>query len=163
MSTIKKGYGVDGVGNHINHQHIISDLIFGIRKKFAREHEDKYYVLSEISISQLGYEVTPDALSKDHNIDLVIAEKNSGDIYFMLEIERAQSVKPQTKDKIKECLNAINTISEAYLLKFNQSDEISFFKCGISNNKLVLTETSSKVTFADKTIVLSKMLVSVRK
>lgn len=90
-----------GVGNHINHQIIISDLIFGIRKKFAREHEDKYYVISEVSISELGYKTKK--FSHNHNIDLVIAEKGSNEktLHFILEIEKGKNTKKDTEKKLR--------------------------------------------------------------
>lgn len=149
-----------GIGNHINHQLIISDLIFGIRKKFARENIDDYYVLSEISLSELGYQ--KNNFSHNHNIDLVIAKKgaNKKEIHFLLEIEKSEQTKNDTEKKVEECLKKIKTIEESFIVRFNKVGKIAFYKCSIKNNKMIQKKASSQSGFLN--MALKRSLVSLK-
>lgn len=150
-----------GIGNKPIHQYIISDLIFAFRKNLvAKKIASKYGVLSEISLSEIGYETTSYNFSKNHNIDLVVIEKKTGDIIFLSEIEREGMTITATKTKIAECLKTIPTIKEAFLIKFTMSGETSFELCKLVKEKLVCTPTSSTSQVFD--IVLKTSLVSLR-
>jgi len=150
-----------GIGNKPIHQYIISDLIFAIRKKLvAKKIASKYGVLSEITLSEIGYETTSYNFSKNHNIDIVVIEKKSGDILFLAEIEREGMTITSTKTKIAECLKTIPTIREAFIIKFTMSGDTSFELCELVKGKLVCTTTSSTSEVLD--IALKTSLVSLR-
>lgn len=136
-----------GVFNHYYHQYIISDLIFGIRKKLVeRKIAKDYVVISEISLSQLGYSKGINNFVKDHNIDLVVIEKDTKNIVLLIEIERTGKVMKTTKSKILQCINAIPNV-EAYIANFDINGKVNFNLCAIINEKLVEKEGSSKIKF----------------
>ena len=57
MAKLKETEKLAGIANVIPHQFIISDLIFGIRKRFAKNKKaSSYRVISEISL--IGFPVT---------------------------------------------------------------------------------------------------------
>lgn len=140
--------GLSGVGNKAYHQYIISDLIFGIRKKLVKDKKaSKYSVLSEISLSQIGYETTKDHFSKDYNIDIVVIDEISRNLLFIAEIERADVTITGTLKKIEECLKEIPTIQEAYIIKFDGMGNTTFELCTLIKKKLKRTEVNSKSDF----------------
>ena len=141
MATTKnKSKGLSGVGNKAYHQYIISDLIFGVRKKFVKDKKaSKFSVLSEISLSQIGYETTKDHFSKDHNIDFVVIDEENKDLLFIAEIEREGVKITSTLKKIEECLKQIPTIKEAYIIKFDGAGKTTFELYTIKNKKLKKT------------------------
>jgi len=153
--------GLSGVGNKAYHQYIISDLIFGVRKKLVKDKKaSKFSVLSEISLSQIGYLTTKYHFSKDHNIDFVVIDEFSKDILFIAEIERAGFPITGTHKKIEDCLTKISTIKEAFIIKFDIAGNTTFELCTIEKKKLKRTEVSSKSVFLG--ISLKNYLVSTR-
>lgn len=153
--------GLSGVGNKAYHQYIISDLIFGVRKKLVKNKKaSKFSVLSEISLSQIGYETTKDHFSKDHNIDFVVIDELSKNLLFIAEIERAGLTITRTLKKIEECLKKIPTIQEAYIIKFDGAGITTFELCILEKNKLKLKDVNSKSKFLG--IILKKCFVSTR-
>lgn len=154
-------YGMSGVGNKIFHQHIISDLIYGVRKKWAKEKENRYYALSEISISELGYEYGLDKdLRHNHNFDLAIVEKRGNNVKMIFEVERSESSHKKTLKKIKECLASMSTLKEVFIVKFNQDGKAGFYKCVLEKNKVKELRQSSKSVFLNT--VMKPMLVSLK-
>ncbi|MCZ2131405.1 MAG: hypothetical protein LC109_14220 [Bacteroidia bacterium] len=140
--------GLSGVGNKAFHQYIISDLIFGVRKKLVKDKKaSKHSVLSEISLSQLGYETTKDHFSKDYNIDFVVINELNKNLLFIAEIERAGVTITGTLKKIQECLTQIPTIQEAYIISFDGAGKTSFELCTIQKKKLQRTKVNSKSEF----------------
>jgi hypothetical protein len=162
MATKKKlPKGLSGVGNKAYHQYIISDLIFGVRKKLVKDKKaSKLSVLSEISLSQIGYETTKDHFSKDHNIDFVVLDENTKNLLFIAEIEREGVTITGTLKKIEECLKQIPTIQEAYIIKFDGLGKTSFELFTLENKKLKRTEVNSKSEFLG--ISLKNCFVSTR-
>lgn len=154
--------GLSGVGNKAYHQYIISDLIFGVRKKLVKDRKaSKFLVLSEISLSQIGYETTKDHFSKDHNIDFVVIEERSKNLLFIAEIERAGARITGTLKKIEECLTKIPTIKEAYIIKFDGAGNTTFELCTLEEKELKRTKVNSRSKFLD--ISLKNSFVSTRK
>jgi len=155
----KKSQGLQGVGNQILHQNIISDLIFGVRKKLAKRNlSKKYNVVSEISISQLGWF----GFSKDHNIDFVVYDSFTQSINLIIEIERKGKTFASTKNKVKECLNSMGDLQEAFIVTFEGNDA-NFYKCTLSEKgKLIIAKkNNSKSNFLKMNLKTS--LVSLRK
>ena len=84
MAKLKETGKLAGIANVIPHQFIISDLIFGIRKRFAKNKKaSAYRVISEISLSEIGTIYNDKKFTKNHNIDLVIIDAKSRDIVFI--------------------------------------------------------------------------------
>lgn len=162
MATKKNiSKGLSGVGNKAYHQYIISDLIFGVRKKLVKDKKaSKLSVLSEISLSQIGYETTRDHFSKDHNIDFVVIDELSKNLLFIAEIERADVTITRTQKKIEECLKQISSIKEAYIIKFDGAGNTTFELCTLEKKKLKRTEVNSKSEFLG--ISLKNCFVSTR-
>jgi hypothetical protein len=153
--------GLSGVGNKAYHQYIISDLIFGVRKKLVKDKKaSKLSVLSEISLSQIGYETTKDHFSKDYNIDFVVIEEKSKNLLLIAEIEREGVTITSTHKKIEECLKKIPTIQEAYIIKFDGAGKTKFELCTLENKKLKTTEVNSKSEFLG--VSLKNCFVSTR-
>jgi hypothetical protein len=140
----KKKQGLQGVGNQISHQNIISDLIFGVRKKLVKRNlSKKYNVVSEVSISQLGYK----GFTKDHNIDFVVYDSFTNSINLIIEIERKGKTFASTKKKVKECLESIGDLKEAFIVTFEGNDA-NFFRCTLEKGKLkITTKSNSKSEF----------------
>ena len=140
----KKSQGLKGIGNQILHQNIISDLIFGIRKKLVKRHlSKKYYVVPEISISQLGYK----GFTKDHNIDLLVYDNFKKSINLIIEIERKGKTFASTKKKVKECLESMGDLQEAFIVTFD-GNNVNFYKCTLEKGKLIIaTKSNSKSEF----------------
>jgi hypothetical protein len=158
---MKRKSSISGIGNKPNHQYIISDLIFAIRKKMqARKLGTVFGVLSEITLSEIGYETTSYHFTRNHNIDLVVVEKESGDIIFLAEIERANTTITATKMKIKECLKTIPSIEEAFIISFTLRGDTLFERCTLENNQLIITPSSSYSNTLGMT--LKSALVSLR-
>ena len=135
----KKSQGLQGVGNQILHQNIISDLIFGVRKKLVKRNlSKKYNVVSEISISQLGYY----DFTKDHNVDFVVYDSFTKSINLIIEIERKGKTFASTKKKVKECLVSMGNLQEAFIVTFERNDA-NFFKCTLENGKLKIASKSN--------------------
>ena len=127
-----------GVGNKSFHQYIISDLIYGVRKHLAKKHlSKKYAALSEITLSQIGYETTPSHFSSDFNIDFVVINQETTDLIILVEIERKNVNISTTKQKIKECLMAIPTIQDAFIIYFDMIGNTYFERCVLENQVLV--------------------------
>lgn len=163
MITKKKTAGqLSGVGNKAYHQYIISDLIFGVRKKMVKAKKaSKFSVLSEISLSQIGYDITKNKLPKDYNIDFVVIDEQKSSIVFLAEVERANTTITETIKKIDTCLREIKTIKEAYIIKFDNSGNTTFELCTLVKNKLERVKVSSKSELLD--LSLKTCLVSIRK
>ncbi|PIQ48229.1 MAG: hypothetical protein COW03_11285 [Cytophagales bacterium CG12_big_fil_rev_8_21_14_0_65_40_12] len=147
--------GLSGVGNKALHQFIISDLIFGVRKKLVKEKKaSKYAVLSEITLKELGYTAAQyfieDGLNEP-NIDFVVIDRSSNDLLFLAEIEN-EKVSQRTLKKIEVCLKKIPTIKEAYIIKFDRTGKTTFELCTIENKKLKITEVTSKSEFLDMSL-----------
>lgn len=105
MAKLKETGKLAGIANVIPHQFIISDLIFGIRKRFAKNKKaSSYRVISEISLSEIGTIYNDKKFTKNHNIDLVIIDAKSRDIVFIIEIERTGKSRKITENKMLECL-----------------------------------------------------------
>lgn len=154
--------GLSGVGNKAYHQYIISDLIFGVRKKLVKDKKaSKLSVLSEISLSQIGNKITNDNFSKDHNIDFVVMEEHTKNLLFIAEIESAGANLTRTNKKIEECLSQMPSIKEAYIIKFDEEGKTTFEICTLEKKKLKRTEVNSKSEFLG--IILKSILVSTRK
>lgn len=116
-----------GIGNAINHQRIISDLIFAIRKKFTRNGIVNWEVLPEISISKLDYEYAQDdSVEKDWNFDLVIVDKRAN-ILMIVEVEGCcKSNKTAISHKMQDCLLNIGTLQEVMSIEYNDG-ELNFY------------------------------------
>lgn len=162
MITKNKTVGqLSGVGNKAYHQYIISDLIFGVRKKMVKAKKaSKFSVLSEISLSQIGYDITKNKFPKDYNIDFVVLDKQKGGIVFLAEIEKANATLTETLHKIEVCLKQIKTIEEAYIIKFDTRGNTTFERCTLLKNKFTRDEVSSKSECLD--LSLKTCLVSLR-
>lgn len=140
--------GLSGVGNKAYHQYIISDLIFGVRKKLAKNNKAKELsVLSEISLSKIGYETTKEHFPKDYNIDFVVIDEQSKNLLFIAEIERDDVNISKTLKKIENCLKKIPTIKEAFIIKFDGAGNTTFELYGLEKNKLKLTKKSSRSNY----------------
>ena len=162
--TTKKNLskGLSGVGNKAYHQYIISDLIFGVRKKMVKAKKaSKFSVLSEISLSQIGYNITKNKFPKDYNIDFVVLDEQKSSIVFLAEVERANATITETLKKIETCLKQIKTIKEAYLIKFDDNGNTTFELCKIEKSKLKRIVVSSKSELLD--LSLKTCMVSTRK
>lgn len=139
----KKVNGLSGVGNKLPHQCIISDLIFGARKKLVKSKlNKKYYALPEITLSELGLNVKK--LQKDYNIDFVIYDKETNEIVLIAEIERNKASMKEKKEKMADCLNNIKSIKEAYFIKFDKSGKVAFENYSVKRNELILNSNSSR-------------------
>ena len=152
----KRQYGgLQGPGNTIKHQLVISDLIFGVRKRFLEKHwSKKYSAVSEISVSELGYM----GFEHNHNIDFLIYDKRLNTIKLILEVERKGKSMTRTKKKIKECLLNIPDI-EAFIVQINPND-INFISCSLDNKgKLVMKENKSRSKLLNKN--LKSILISI--
>ena len=163
MTTKKKQKGgLAGIGNKALHQYIISDLIFGIRKRLIKTRlAKKYAVLSEITISQIGYDLAANNFKNDYNIDLVVVEEPNHDIKVLIEIERKGFNAKNTELKIEECLRKIPTIDEAYIIRFDMTGNTSFELCTLNQKKkLVKTSVNSKSNFLNMSFKTS--LVSLK-
>lgn len=115
-----------GIGNAINHQRIISDLIFAIRKKFARNGIVNWEVLPEISISKLDYEYAQDdSVEKDWNFDLAVVDDEEN-LLLIIEVEGCKSNKSSIKNKMQNCLEVIDTLREAMSIEY-KSGELNFY------------------------------------
>jgi len=136
MSKVKSK--IFGVGNKSFHQYIISDLIYGVRKYFAEKRlSKKYMALSEITLSQIGYETTPSHFSRDFNIDFVVINQETTDLIVLIEIERLNINITTTKQKITECLQAIPSIEDAFIIYFDMNGKTYFERCLLENEMLV--------------------------
>jgi hypothetical protein len=136
MSKIKSK--IFGVGNKSFHQYIISDLVYGARKYLAKKRlSKKYMALSEISLSQIGYETTPSHFSRDFNIDFVVINQETTDLIVLIEIERVNINITATKQKIKECLQAIPSIEDAFIIYFDMNGKTYFERCILENGVFV--------------------------
>ncbi len=163
MATHKKlSRNLSGIGNKAYHQYIISDLIFGVRKKLVKEKQaSKYSVLSEITLSQIGYETTKDHFPHDYNIDFVLIEESSKNLVFIAEIERANVSITKTINKIEVCLKKIPTIKEAYIIKFDGAGNTTFELYTLKNKKLNGRKVNSKSEFLG--LSLRTCFISTRK
>lgn len=140
---VKKTNGLSGVGNKLPHQYIISDLIFGVRKKLVKSNlHKKYYALSEISISEL--DVSVKKLKKNYNIDFVLYDKETKGIVLIAEIERSKTSMKDKIAKMADCLNNIKTIEDAFFIKFDSNGKAYFEKCILKNKKLIIESASSR-------------------
>ena len=150
-----------GVGNKSFHQYIISDLIYGVRKHLAQKHlSKKYAALSEITLSQIGYETTPSHFSRDFNVDFVVVNQETTDLIILVEIERINMNVSATKQKIKECLMAIPTIQDAFIIYFDMHGKTYFERCKLENQ--ILTCIPIKVVKTVLGLPLKGSLVSVK-
>lgn len=153
--------GLGGVGNQLSHQYIISDLLYGIRRKLQRAGIDRYAVVSEISISKLAYETKPGgSFSRDHNIDIAVVDKRGGSVRFMVEIERQHGDLKRTKSKLKECLQYMTSLQEVMMITFDAEGYVLFNQCFMEGNNLAIVPSSSKSRFLD--MVLVRSLVSLK-
>jgi len=141
-----KTKGLQGPGNKLIHQLIISDLIFGIRKHFLKKHwSKKYAVVPEISVDELGYI----NFKHNYNIDFLIYDKELFNIKLILEIERKDKSMSRTKKKIHECLLYIPNL-EAYIIQINKND-IEFISLSLDNKgKLKMENNKSRSRFLKK-------------
>ena len=140
----KRTQGLQGIGNSIYHQNIISDLIFGVRKKLLKQKlSKKYKVVSEISIKQLENE----DFTKNHNIDFVVYENHTGFIKFIVEVERSEKISSRTKHKLKDCLRNMKHLEEAFVVSFDNNG-VQFLKCELEKDKLkIATKNNSRSNF----------------
>lgn len=126
-----------GVGNKSFHQYIISDLIYGVRKHLVKKKlSKKYAALSEITLSQIGYETTPSHFSGDFIVDFVVVNQETTDLILLVEIERINVNVSATKQKIKECLLSIPTIQDAFIIYFDMKGKTYFERCFLENEEL---------------------------
>jgi len=133
---------LDGIGNKLNHQRIVSDLIFAIRKNFAKHRITDMEVLPEISISALDYEYAQDETIKhDYNFDLAIID-NQKNLLMIVEVEGGKSNKNKIKEKMKDCLENINTLEEVMSIEYN-TGELLFYHYTIKDGELKKEKTSS--------------------
>ena len=115
---------LSGVGNSIEHQYIISDLIFGVRKKLSKNKKwNKCFALSEISLSSLGYDAND--FTHNHNIDFVVIDENK-DVKVLIEIQKKGIDIKKNRSKIEECVEKIDTIEDAFLIRFDKEGKIYF-------------------------------------
>jgi len=152
MNTI----GLQGPGNILEHQLIISDLIYGVRNAFKEKRwSKKYMAISEISFSELGYY----DFKHNYNIDFLIYEKKTNNIKLILEIERKGRTMSSTKEKIKECLEYIPDL-EAFIIQIKKKD-IDFITLSLDKNgKLKMEKNKSRSKFLKKD--LKAMIKSIK-
>lgn len=159
MKTTKLQEGLHGVFNKAPHQYIISDLIFGARKKLVKTRNNKKFIaVSEISLSVIGYDKKVNKFSADHNIDFVVKNAENNEIYVIVEIEREEIGRKRTETKIFECLKSIKSVQEAFIINYDVNSNITFERCTIIKNKLVCTVSTSKSEFLNlnlKTSIVS--------
>ena len=156
MAKLKETGKLAGIANVIPHQFIISDLIFGIRKRFAKNKKaSSYRVISEISLSEIGTIYNDKKFTKNHNIDLVIIDAKSRDIVFIIEIERTGKSRKITENKMLECLTNIPTIQEAFIITIGVNSKPTFEKVELERKKLVFKATTSKCEFIDYILATS--------
>lgn len=153
--------GMTGVGNKDFHQYIISDLIYGVRKKFSSQRKSKnFLVLPEISLEEIGYSKKNFKFSKNYNIDFVVIEKISGNIILVAEIERADKNTAYAKTKINECLKFIPTLKDAFIIKFSIEGEVNFESYSIDNEIMSISITSKSTVVG---VNLKSYLISLKK
>ena len=156
MAKQKTSGKLAGIANIIPHQFVISDLIFGIRKRFAKEKKASLYrVISEISLSSIGGIYNEKKFTKDHNIDLVIIDSKTRDILFIVEIERLGKSRKNSENKMLECLTHIPTIQEAFIITIGINSKPTFEKVELKSKKLVITPTTSKSDFVGYSLATS--------
>lgn len=152
----KSNNGLSGVGNSLVHQVVISDLLYAIRKRYDKKRIKDVLVLSEISLSKLGYECGDKrfAIPTDYNYDLGVVE--NGKLKFVLEVERSGQNRDKTKRKLKNTLKEITDVEEIMLIEINEFDnELHYFHYAVVNNKIEELETSSYSVFLDMTLAHS--------
>ncbi len=134
---------LQGIGNKKYHQRIISDLIFAIRKNFAKKRIKDIEVLPEISISSLdGYEYNQcGTVKKDYNFDIAIID-NDDNLLLIIEVEGGKSNKTAIKEKIKDCLENIDTLEEVMSVEYNSGD-LKFYHYSLERGKIKKQETTS--------------------
>lgn len=139
----KKVNGLSGVGNKLPHQFIISDLIFGVRKKLVKSKlNKKYCAIPEITLSELVSNKIK--LKHDYNIDFVLYDRETNEIVLIAEIERDKASMKDKKAKMADCLNNVKSIKEAYFIKFDKSGKAEFENCSIKRKELIIESTSSR-------------------
>ncbi len=149
---------LNGTGNKIYHQRIISDLLFAIRKKFVKTREKDLEVLPEISIFSLeGYEFAQSGTVKEnYNFDLAIVDRDES-VIMIIEIEGNKSNKQKIKEKMKDCLENIDTLEEVMSIEY-KADDLLFYHYYLENGKLRKEKTSSHCNLLDmnfKTSIVS--------
>ena len=147
---------LSGVGNSLLHQLIISDLIFAVRKMFAKRKKKDMLALSEISLSRLGYECGDSrfAIEGDYNYDFAVVER--GMLKFVLEIERKGQYRNKTQRKLKKTIEQIADIEEVMLIEIDEyENKLRYFHYVYSNGKIIEIETSSKSEYLDMVLANS--------
>ena len=153
-----KNSALSGINNKSYHQYILSDLIFGVRKKLTRDGKASTYLpLTELSIkSELGY----DTLLKNHNIDFLVIHEAKQEVVLIAEIERTGQIQDSTLEKIKDCLLKITTIEEAFLITFDYRKKVIFELCTLDKKKNLVRTVVKRSEFLDYT--LSRCLTSLK-
>ncbi len=155
--TMSKSYnGLSGVGNSLAHQIVISDLLYAIRKKVDKQRKKDVLVLTEISLSKLGYECGDCRfpISTDYNYDLAIVE--GGNLKFVLEVERYGQNRDKTKRKLKKTIKNIVDIEEVMLIEIDEfANELHYYHYAYVNNKIEELETSSYSSYLDMSLANS--------
>lgn len=151
-----------GIGNKKYHQRIISDLIFAIRKNFAKKRIKGMEVLPEISISSLEcYEYAQcGTVVKDYNFDIAIID-NDDNLLMIIEVEGGKRNKTEINKKLEDCLKNIDDLQEIMSIEYNKDGDLKFYHYSLQRGKLVKQETTSHCELLNMNFKTS--LVSLKK